>query len=60
MSDEVYIVMRGRGTLRVADEELEVGPGSIVSVDHGEEHRFVRIDEDLHMLVVFAPPDEED
>ena len=60
MSDEVYIVLKGRATLRVADDELDVGPGSIVSVDHGEEHRFVNIAEDLHMLVVFAPPDEED
>jgi mannose-6-phosphate isomerase-like protein (cupin superfamily) len=60
MADEVYIVMKGRGTLRVADDEVEVGPGSIVSVDHGEEHRFVNIAENLHMLVVFAPPDVED
>lgn len=60
MADEVYIVLKGRGTLRVVDDEVEVGPGSIVSVDHGEEHRFVEIAEDLHMLVVFAPPDTED
>jgi mannose-6-phosphate isomerase-like protein (cupin superfamily) len=60
MSDEVYIVVKGRGTLQVADDQVEVGPGSIVSVDHGEEHRFVTIAEDLHMLVVFAPPDTED
>ena len=59
-SDEMYIVLRGRATLRVGDDEVDVGPGSIVSVDHGEEHRFVDIAEDLHLLVVFAPPDEED
>jgi mannose-6-phosphate isomerase-like protein (cupin superfamily) len=56
--DEVYIILKGRGKLRVADNELEVGPGCIVSVDHGEEHRFVSIAEDLHMLVVFAPPED--
>jgi mannose-6-phosphate isomerase-like protein (cupin superfamily) len=60
MADEVYIVLKGRGTLRVVDEETEVKAGDIVSVDHGEEHRFVNVAEDLQMLVVFAPPDLPD
>ena len=34
-ADEVYIVLRGRGTLRVVDTDHEVKAGSIVSVDHG-------------------------
>ena len=46
--------------LRVVDEEIDVGPGSIISVDHGEEHQFVNIAEDLELLVVFAPPDQPD
>jgi mannose-6-phosphate isomerase-like protein (cupin superfamily) len=60
MADEVYFVLKGSGTLRVVDEEVEVKPGSIVSVDHGEEHKFVTINEDLEILVVFAPPDQPD
>jgi len=60
MADEVYIVLQGRGRLRVVDEEVEVKPGSIISVDHGEEHQFVEVAEDLQMLVVFAPPDLPD
>jgi len=59
-ADEMYVVLRGRGTLRVVDQEHEVKAGSVVSVDHGEEHRFVDVAEDLHLLVVFAPPDEPD
>jgi mannose-6-phosphate isomerase-like protein (cupin superfamily) len=59
-ADEMYMVLRGRGTLRVRDQDQEVGPGSIISVDHGEEHRFVDITEDLHLLVVFAPPESPD
>ena len=31
-----------------------------MSVDHGEEHNFVNVAEDLEMLVVFAPPDLPD
>jgi len=60
MADEVYIVLKGRGTLRVIDEEVPVHPGSIISVDHGEEHNFINVAEDLEMLVVFAPPDLPD
>ena len=60
MADEVYIVLQGRGRLRVVDEEVEVKPGSVISVDHGEDHQFVEVNEDLQMLVVFAPPDLPD
>jgi len=57
-SDEVYIVQRGRAQLEVEGEVLEVGPGGIVSVDRGRDHRFLNITEDLAVLVVFAPPDD--
>jgi mannose-6-phosphate isomerase-like protein (cupin superfamily) len=56
-ADEMYLVLRGRGTLRVRDSDVEVGPGSVISVDHGEDHHFVEIREDLHLVVVFAPPE---
>jgi mannose-6-phosphate isomerase-like protein (cupin superfamily) len=59
-ADEVYIVLRGRATLRVEDHDEQVGAGSVVSVDHGVDHRFVDIEEDLHILVVFAPPETPD
>jgi quercetin dioxygenase-like cupin family protein len=57
-ADEMYLVLRGRATLRVGDRDQQVKPGTVVSVDHGEEHRFVDIAEDLHLLVVFAPPED--
>ena len=56
-ADEMYVVLRGRGTLRVGDHNQKVSAGSVVSVDHGEDHRFVDIAEDLSLLVVFAPPE---
>ena len=59
-ADEMYVVLRGRGTLRVGDQTHEVRAGSVISVDHGEDHRFVDIAEDLHLLVVFAPPESPD
>jgi Mannose-6-phosphate isomerase len=58
-ADEMYLVLRGRATLRVGDQDQPVSRGTVVSVDHGEEHRFVDITEDLQLLVVFAPPEAD-
>jgi len=54
--DEVYVVISGRAVLQVDDDRVEVGPGSVVSVDPRAEHRFNDITEALDLLVVFAPP----
>ena len=53
--DEIYHVVRGRATIRVADEDRPVGPGSVVYVAASVVHRFHTIEEDLEILVVFAP-----
>ena len=60
MADEVYFVLRGKASLQVGDSEIPVQAGSIVSVDHGEEHHFKDVTEDLKILVIFAPPDAPD
>ena len=57
-ADEVYVVQRGRARLEVEGEMLDVGPGSVVSVDRGRDHHFRDITEDLTVLVIFAPPDD--
>ena len=54
--DEIYYVARGRGQIRVGDQDRAVSPGSIVFVKAQEAHRFHSIEEDLEILVVFAPP----
>jgi mannose-6-phosphate isomerase-like protein (cupin superfamily) len=53
--DEVYIVTAGRATLESGGDRAEVGPGSVVYVPAGEEHRFTGIREDLAAIVIFAP-----
>jgi mannose-6-phosphate isomerase-like protein (cupin superfamily) len=53
--DEIYYVVRGRAQIYVDGEDRAVGPGSIVFVARGVEHRFHTIEEDLSILVVFAP-----
>jgi mannose-6-phosphate isomerase-like protein (cupin superfamily) len=57
-ADEVYVVLAGRATLEVEGHRIDVGPGKVVSVDVGADHRFVDVTEDLQVLVVFAPPDD--
>jgi len=59
-SDEVYIVQRGHALLVVEGTAIEVGPGSVVSVDQGREHHFTDIADELVILVVFAPPEVPD
>jgi mannose-6-phosphate isomerase-like protein (cupin superfamily) len=54
--DEVYYVVSGRARLRVAEEDAAVGAGSIVYVAAGVEHRFHDIEEDLRVIVFWAPP----
>ena len=54
--DEVYHVIEGSGSIRVADEDRPVAAGSTVFVAAGVEHRFHSITEDLTLLVFWAPP----
>lgn len=53
--DEVYYVVSGRAKIQVADEDHDVQAGSIVYVSKNVEHRFHSIDEDLQVIVFFAP-----
>ena len=53
--DEIYVVTAGRARISTPDGAAGVGPGSVIFVPAGEEHRFVNITEDLALLVVFGP-----
>ncbi len=55
--DEVYYVVAGRGQIHVAGEDRAVAPGSVVFVAAHDTHYFHSIDEDLDLLVFFAPPE---
>jgi mannose-6-phosphate isomerase-like protein (cupin superfamily) len=57
--DEIYYVVSGRAVLRVGDRETAAVPGAVLFVGAETEHRFERIDEDLTLLVVFAPAETE-
>ncbi len=53
--DEVYYVASGRGRILVGTEDRDVGPGAVVYVPAGVEHRFHTIAEELTIVVFFAP-----
>ena len=53
--DELYYVIRGRARMRAGAEDREIGEGSVIFVAAQVEHRFYDIQEDLVVLVFFAP-----
>jgi mannose-6-phosphate isomerase-like protein (cupin superfamily) len=53
--DEIYVVTAGRATIVTPDGRAEVGPGAVIFVPAGEEHRFLDVTEDLAVLVIFGP-----
>ena len=53
--DEVYYVVSGKAQIRVGEEDRSVGTGSIVFVAADVPHRFHVIEEELIVLVFFAP-----
>jgi len=53
--DEVYYVVSGMAKIKVADEDRIVQAGSVIYVAKDVEHRFHSIEQDLTVLVFFAP-----
>ena len=53
--DEIYVVLEGRGVLRVGATDVPAEPGGVLFVAGEAEHRFHSITERLRLLVFFAP-----
>jgi mannose-6-phosphate isomerase-like protein (cupin superfamily) len=53
--DEVYYVVGGRAQIIVAEENRDVQAGSIIYVEKNVAHHFHSIQEELTILVFFAP-----
>lgn len=53
--DEVYYVVSGKAKIKVEDDDRAVQAGSVVYVAKNVEHRFHSIEEELTVLVFFAP-----
>ena len=53
--DEAYYVVEGRAKIRIADEVHPVAPGDVVFVEREVDHSFVDVEEELVVVVFFAP-----
>jgi quercetin dioxygenase-like cupin family protein len=53
--DEIYYVIRGRARFKAGSEDREVSAGSVIFVAALIGHRFYDIEEELVVLVIFAP-----
>ena len=53
--DEIYYVVAGRAQFTAGDQNVPVSPGDILFVAANEHHRFHDIQENLELLVFFAP-----
>jgi mannose-6-phosphate isomerase-like protein (cupin superfamily) len=52
--DEVYFVLKGRGTITLGGQPQAIAQGSILYVPADTEHEFTEISEDLSLLVFFG------
>ena len=52
--DEAYLVLSGRATFEEAGERQPVRAGHVIVVKAGVPHRFVEIEEDITLFVLFA------
>lgn len=57
--DELYYVVRGKAKMRVSEETRAVVTGSIIFVAAEAPHRFYDIEEELVVVVFFAPAERE-
>jgi mannose-6-phosphate isomerase-like protein (cupin superfamily) len=55
--DEIYIVKSGTGTFSKSGEVRAFGPGDVIFVEAGAEHRFESFSDDFETWVVFWGPD---
>lgn len=53
--DEAYYVISGKAKIKVGDDNRDVQAGSVVYVAKNVEHKFHSVEEELVLLVFFAP-----
>jgi mannose-6-phosphate isomerase-like protein (cupin superfamily) len=54
--DEVYVVIAGRGTFLCGDLRMAFGPGDLLFVAAGMNHRFENFSDDFSTWVLFYGP----
>jgi len=57
--DEMYYVVRGLARMQIGSDHAEVRAGSVIFVEAELGHRFYDIQQELEVLVFFAPAERE-
>ncbi len=52
--DEIYYVMQGKAKIEIEDKTFPARKGDVIFVKALDVHRFVDIEEDIHLLVFFS------
>ena len=60
LEDEIYYVISGKAQVQIGDKHFPVETGATIFVAKEVEHRFHDIEDDLTILVVFAPRHDVD
>lgn len=58
--DEIYVVVAGHGEFVNGPARHAFGPGDLMFVPAGVEHRFEQFDDDLAVWAIFLGPEEGD
>jgi len=53
--DEAYYIVSGKAKIQVDDTRYDCSPGKVIFVRRHAIHQFIEIEEDLTILVFFAP-----
>src|SRR5215469_2662510 len=57
--DEIYYVVHGKAKMQLGSTRRAVGAGDVIFVEAGLEHRFFEIEQEVELLVVFAPAESQ-
>jgi mannose-6-phosphate isomerase-like protein (cupin superfamily) len=57
--DELYYVLAGKARMRAGAQDQAVKQGTLIFVPARAEHRFYDIEEEITLLVLFAPAETE-
>ncbi len=55
--DEIYVIATGSGRFQRGSKETTFGPGDLIFVPAGEEHRFTEFSDDFATWVFFYGPE---
>jgi mannose-6-phosphate isomerase-like protein (cupin superfamily) len=55
--DELYYIIAGTARFSAAAASEPVQPGDVLFVPAGQPHKFIDIEQDLVILVVYSPPE---